>query len=309
MRRLFLLLSVFGACLSAQTTQPVYVQPDCAFYFSLTTNTRFPPNGYDNRHNGCVTWAVTIYNSGYAPVSLEIDSAPDNGSGAPGAWGAFAGAVVAGVNPLVSTTSDFTALSGYNPWISVINGSTGAGTLTGFAYGFRVPPQTYTSGGLASNVTIVGPLGQALMAASIPVVIASDQSAVGVNLKQIGGANAHSDTAGNLYNFLACPNSAEVPLSGTGYTEIVAGTAAQVIHVCKVFVTSAATGAPTVNTFSVARATVSTCAGATELVSAAGVTGIDSDYGGALQSAASQSICVSETVANSDKVTITYSKF
>jgi hypothetical protein len=73
-------------------------------------------------------------------------------------------------------------------------------------------------------------------------------------------------------------------------------------------VTSSTGGSPNVNTFSVARATVTTCASATELLSAAGVTGFDLDWGGALRTAASQSICISETVANGDKVTISYQK-
>lgn len=44
------------------------------------------------------------------------------------------------------------------------------------------------AGGTPVDVKIVAPLGQAAMAASIPVVIASNQSNVPVNLVQVGGA-------------------------------------------------------------------------------------------------------------------------
>ena len=288
-----------------QTTQ---IAPDCFFYVSYTvasntitnvngqstSNGRWPQAGYNNGNNGCVAWTVTYYdsdNSALTALSLAFESAPDN-AGAAGSWGSFVGTIISGINPNTSNTNAFTTFTGYNKWVSVnLSGLTGTGNVQVYAYGCRsltcAPLVTAATGG--GNVTIVAPLGQTTMSASIPVTVASDQSPLG--------------------ELLSCSSSAEVPLSGTGYTEIVAGTAAQVIHVCKVFVTSAATGTPSVNTFSIARATVSTCASPTEMVLAAGVTGIDSDYGGALRSAASQSICVSETVANSDKVTITYAKY
>jgi len=46
-----------------------------------------------------------------------------------------------------------------------------------------------------------------------------------------------------------------------------------------------------------------------ELMNAAGVTGMDSDFGGALRSAAGAAFCVKESVANTDKVTVTYAQF
>jgi len=50
--------------------------------------------------------------------------------------------------------------------------------------------------GPGTNVTIVGPLGQAAMAASVPVVIASDQSAIDVNVLSGGGSNASVGATG-----------------------------------------------------------------------------------------------------------------
>lgn len=348
------LLAFAAPGVHGQAVQPVIEQPDCSFFFSLTTTTgRFPTAGYDNRFKGCVTWAVTYFNAGFTPVSLELQSAPDS-SGAAGSWVSFAGTVVAGTNPMTSTTQTFMVASGYNPWISVKNNSTGAGTITGFAYGFQAPPLTYTTTGAGVqdvNLEQVNgaaiSLGQALMSASLPVAIASNQGNVPFNLAAVAGTatvtggvggsvgvggvgaagaavtgnpllgggsdgtNARfwrADTQGNQMQYLGCNASATVALSGTGLTEIVAGTASQIIKVCKIFVTSASGGAPVVNTFSIARATVTSCGTATVLAAPTAVTGFDLDFGGALQSGSGQSICISESVANSDVVTITYQK-
>jgi hypothetical protein len=115
-----------------------------------------------------------------------------------------------------------------------------------------------------------------------------------------------SDTAGSQYQFSACDTSAEVALSGTAYTQIVAGSGSQVIRVCKLFVTSSSGGAPTVTTFTVG---FGSCAGTpTEKLIAAGVTGIDLDFSGALRGAAGDALCVKEGASQSDKVTVTYAR-
>jgi carbon monoxide dehydrogenase subunit G len=305
------------------------VAPDCTITFSFTATARTPAAGFANGSTaepGCVTWTIVYYSTGFSALSLRLDSAPDS-SGAAGTWGAFSGTLLSGINPNTATTQAFTTIFGYNPWVSVnLTSVTGSGTIRGVVYGWKVPSQVFattTSSGAAQDVNLIKvggaaiALGQAAMAASVPVVVASNQTAIpvslsgnqAVNVAQLGGNNIHTDTQGNAYQFLGCTSQAEVALSGTGYVEIVAGTAAQVIRVCKVFVTSASGGAPVVNTFSIARATVTTCASATELLNAAGVTGLDMDFGGALQSGSGQSICVSESTANSDKVTIVYAKF
>lgn len=104
-----------------------------------------------------------------------------------------------------------------------------------------------------------------------------------------------------------CGNSVQVALSGTAYTQIVAASGATVIRVCKLFVTSASVGTPNTNTFNVA---FGTCAGTpTQILTAAGVTGLDSDFGGALRGAAGAAMCIKEATANSDPVTVTYAQF
>lgn len=99
-----------------------------------------------------------------------------------------------------------------------------------------------------------------------------------------------------------CTTSVQVALSGTAYTQIIAGS--NVLRICKVFVTSVSGGNPVVNTFNIA---FGTCAGApTQIFTAGGVTGFDEDFGGALRSGSGQALCVKESVANADLVTVTY---
>jgi len=370
--KLFLLFSCLYAFFGRDGAhgQTTTVSADCIIKFSFAVGAapvRVPATGFPNKVPSvqglpCGTWVMSYQApTTVSAISIELDSGPDT-AGAPGSWGAFSGTVIAtAANPLLTASlpGSFLVRQNVPAWVSVrLNSATGTGTITGAAYGWVLPPAVYTtSSGTGSNVTIVGPLGQALMASSIPVVIASNQSSLpvtvtfpstqDVNVKQInghtaleggvnggqgvgglaasgaadagnpvkvGGSNGTNDynlkvdSQGNNYGFLGCTNTVEVPLSGTGYVEIVAGTALQTIQICKVFVTSAAAGAPVVNTFSIASATITTCAGTTELYSGAAITGLDSDWGGALRSGAGKSICVSESVANSDKVTISYSK-
>jgi hypothetical protein len=97
---------------------------------------------------------------------------------------------------------------------------------------------------------------------------------------------------------------AEVALSGSGYTQIIAGSSGKVIYLCKAFVTSVSMGTPVVNTFTYA---FGTCASTpTAFLTGGGVTGLDEDFGGAAQSAAGAAFCVKESTANSDLVTVTY---
>lgn len=97
----------------------------------------------------------------------------------------------------------------------------------GVKYEFGVSPSTYVAaianaagntpgGGAATptDVTIVGPLGQAAMAASVPVAIASNQSAVPVSATQLPAALGQTTMAASLPVTLASNQSA-VPVSGT----------------------------------------------------------------------------------------------
>jgi hypothetical protein len=318
--RRFLLFACFYAFFGldgarAQTPIP----PDCKITFNFTATGRTPSAGFPNgtpSEPGCVTWTMVYYVSGFSAISVRLESAPDS-SGSAGTWVAFAGTTIFGVNPGITTTQNFYSAYGYNPWVSVnLTSVTGTGNVKGTAYGWKLGgflPVSATitpSGTQDVNLIQVGgaavALGQAAMASSIPVAIASNQSAVAVAGT---GAAIKTDSQGNLYDFLGCTLTAETTLSGTGYNEVVIGTAAQVIHVCKVIISSATGGSPNVNNFSLVSATITTCAGTTELFALNSVTGMDTDWGGALASAAGKSLCFSESVANGDKITISYVKF
>lgn len=163
----------------------VYPQPDCQIVASFTASGQVSPaSGRDNRTCAATTWALVVAVSGFSSATVALQSAPDN-AGAPGTWVTYAGATIFSatpdnVNPIVTSTQQFVWLTGYNPWVRIaLTAATGSGTVYATAFGWRLPSSSSTGGGGggSSNVTIVGPLGQTTESASIPVTIASDQSA------------------------------------------------------------------------------------------------------------------------------------
>jgi len=294
MKRL-LFLFLFGIPLLLGQNN-VQVAPDCFFFVTYTVvanavtnvngqataNGRWPQLGYNNGNNGCVAWTVTYYDSNGAALtalSLELDSAPDN-AGAAGTWAPFVGSIVSGVNPNIAVTNAFTTVTGYNKWISLdLSGLTGSGTVQAYAYGCR-------------SLTCA------------PLVTATGGGGITVDITQVGGVAVPD---GSLPVLSGCASQATVPLSGTGYTQIVAGSGTKVIHVCNLVWGSGAANAPVVNTFSLA---FGVCAGSpTQALALPGVTGYTDYFGGSLAGAAGAALCASEAVANSDVVTVTYSLF
>ena len=101
-------------------TTPVMVSPDCLIFYDFTANASSA--SFDNRFVGCKTWYVAYTSTGFPALTLTFEAAPDN-NGVPGAWVAFAGTVLEGVNPNVALTQASTVMYGYYPWVRV--------TLTG----------------------------------------------------------------------------------------------------------------------------------------------------------------------------------
>ena len=159
MRRILsgLILSL-GLALPASAQSSVNVidkLPDCNFYLNTTTAGASSSAVFDNRQKGCKFWTVTYNVNGFGPVSVEFDSAPD-AAGVPGAFAAFCGTVVNGVNPLVAVTSASSQFSGYYPWVKIAYTLTGAGSLTGRVYGWREPPPAgSTTATISGNVPVV----------------------------------------------------------------------------------------------------------------------------------------------------------
>jgi hypothetical protein len=150
-RSLFLalaaVLAVFAVPVGAQT-------PDCVSFFTFSNAGTagaiaapgIAPNagGIDNRQTACINWTMVYESTGFASVSLQFQSA--NGALVPGAWGAFSGTIINGVNPGTNTTINTTTFNGYVGWWRVnLTAVTGTGTLRGALYGYRngfPPPST-----------------------------------------------------------------------------------------------------------------------------------------------------------------------
>jgi hypothetical protein len=191
----FLFLLAFCIPALSQPVTVVLPQPDCQIVINLTTvnqTTPTAPNaGFNNITGGCSTWAMTIAVSGFSSATVALQSAP-NVAGVPGTWVTYNGTPFSpsphNNNPITSSAEDFVWIYGYNPWVRVqLTAATGTGVVNGLAYGWRLPSASSNGAGSggASNVNIADfggvavALGQALMAASMPVTIASNQSAIG----------------------------------------------------------------------------------------------------------------------------------
>lgn len=90
--------------------------------------------------------------------------------------------ILFGSNPTATTST--TLLQQGVPYVFVTTPDTKVAVIANSA------GNTGGSGGTAVNATIVGPLGQAAMAASVPVAIASNQSALDVGAGSAGTADA-----------------------------------------------------------------------------------------------------------------------
>jgi hypothetical protein len=218
----FLFLLAFCITAFSQPVTVVLPQPDCQIVINLSTvlsTTPTAPNaGFNNITGGCSTWAMTIAVSGFSSATVALQSAP-NVAGVPGTWAAYNGTPFSpsphNNNPITSSAEDFVWIYGYNPWTRVqLTAATGTGVVNGLAYGWRVPSASSNgTAGSASNVNIAQfggvavALGQALMAASMPVVIASDQSAIpfaaGGNAAVLSGQQAVTGTAAALASHAA----------------------------------------------------------------------------------------------------------
>lgn len=254
MKRLLLLLALAWALPAQTLTQS-------SFATTATRGSDVP----NVSNNPAIGWRLTFWYTGFTAVTMQLDCAPDNGSGVAGTYAACGGAVDGTTNPVTASSSPQSgtiALKLSTPHIAVNPTSvTGSGTvhwvLTGLWGAFNVPTTVTTSGGGSSTaVTTI------------------------------------------------CTSQAQVALSGTGYTSIVAASGSMVVSICNFEVTSASVGTPVVNTFTLS---FGSCSGTpTNFLTAAGVTGYTDQFFGNAKSAAGGAFCVKESVANSDLVTVTY---
>ncbi len=141
--RILAILPLLAAALSAQPQQ-VLPNPDCQFYFTLTTSGTFLPtgNGFDNRQQGCTVWNFSYVNSGFSGLTVTLQSAANN-AGSAGSWGtgfAVQQSTISGSNAATNTTAGFWWAEGTNAFVRVIlSGTTGSGVVNGAVFGWRQP--------------------------------------------------------------------------------------------------------------------------------------------------------------------------
>ncbi len=271
--------------------QNVNISPDCFFFATYTATGRSPTAGYHNT-TGCVAWTVVYASTGFSALSLRLESAP--GQSTPGTWATFSGTTQSGANPNTATTQAFTVMIGFNPWVSLnLTAVTGTGTITAYVYGYRAPfTFSSTAGGPTSNVNLtqvagVGvSLGQALMAASIPVTLASNQTALSVASTTL------------------CTSTATLSTSSSGSTQLIAGTAAQQIHICNLDISS--DGGANIK---LVYGTGSGCTTPTDLTPAfVNLTGFQDNFFGSIVGAASATVCLNQSAGSATQVLATYYK-
>ncbi len=245
-----LALLFFGLLHLSHTQTFVVQDANCRIFLHFTTVNQTSPTspnaGLDNRTTGCTTWNLAFSVSGFSSVTVALQSAPDN-NGVAGTWVTYAGSTIISTaphasNPITTATEDFVWLVGYNPWVRVIlTAATGTGTVNGGAFGWTIP-SAGASSTATQNVVIVGPLGQALMAASIPVVIASNQSAVPIAGAAAAGAVPSGnpvpegliDGSGNMIIPEYCTKKAAFTNPTTGSNQLVAVSGSTTIRVCHI---------------------------------------------------------------------------
>jgi hypothetical protein len=107
MKKWFLL---FALAISAHAQSP-----QCTQGLTVYATGRAP--AVTNKTQGCNTWTFQYWTANAATISIEVDSAGDNGLGLPGAWAAVA-PVTAGANPS-TTLVGLIQFQTYAPFVSV----------------------------------------------------------------------------------------------------------------------------------------------------------------------------------------------
>lgn len=341
--RTHLVLLLLAALSVASAQQFVVPQPDCLIFFHFTatgqTSPTSPNAGLDNRTNGCTTWNISFTNVTLTNATVTLQSAPNTAAGIPGAWVTYANqTVINGTNPLTiaaTPAAGFAWVVGYNPWVRVlltIGGGPAAGVVDGAAYGWRIPSASASSQA-TQDVNIVSPLGQALMAASIPVVIASNQSALGIQGISLAQADGINNTASVIatgptgtptasfaqifpYRFngstwdreFACTNRAAFDLAGAGNTQIIAASGTTSVRICHI---SLSTTPPEDIKFT--EGTGANCVTGTADLTGLykQVTALAFDFGsvGALRGSASQAICINQSSAQAAGGVVIYAQY
>lgn len=182
------------------------------------TNQILSVSGTGSNYNAtsikCVAWTFSYFSEGFSAVSIQVESAPDNG-GVPGAFAIIPAASIIGTNPLTSTSSGSFTINGYFPWLRVnLTTATGTGfvnySLIGNSY---VGPSSSvaTSSTITGTVPVIGPDANATPSTTAPVQIAGND---GTNVRRVAVTTGGSVGIGNVVTGAdGIPNT---QISGTG---------------------------------------------------------------------------------------------
>jgi len=175
----FLKVILFVCMLSVASYAQQY-----SFSGSVTSTGSAPgrQTSYNIQSTGVGYWIVSYVTTGSpASCTFSLQHAPDNAT-----WSSYTG-----LNAVTCTSSGVTSGSAQivDNNISInFSALSNGGTVNYTVQGWILNPAT--SGSSSTNATIVGPLGSALSAASVSVVIASDQAAVAVKQPTAASLNA-----------------------------------------------------------------------------------------------------------------------
>ena len=189
MKRLLLLAGVLVLGAGAAVAQNVS-RPDCIIDITLTAAGQSAGGGgtCGANINGVFEWRLNYKSIGFTALSLIIQSAPPDATGActTATWVAFAGTLVTGVNPNTATTQASTNVTGFYPCVRVFLTSVmGSGTITGQLYGCREPGCSIAGASINAVIAPIplpvdGPTAAGSAPTTPPVLVAGQDGAPGV---------------------------------------------------------------------------------------------------------------------------------
>lgn len=193
--------------------------PDCVVpvYYTgapFAAGSLGPTTPFNNRTTVCTYWSLTYSAQGLSSLSIQLESAPDNG-GVPGTWLAFQGTLLSGANPATATTQQTSVFTGFYPWIRVnlTAAAANTGSIVGMAYGYRLPIATVAVQGVSGgtnlpvsqttaaslNAQVVGPVASGAAVSGNPVRVGGNDGTNVQDARAVSAANlTQSVQAGSL---------------------------------------------------------------------------------------------------------------